>query len=277
LIPAQKLLSLGNGGMIYGKYEVVSVLQMSPEASARISWADMAELSMNVTQFAPAMTTELPFAYSAVTVFGPPGQKIVLSVSEPALIRTPTSGSDTVYATLDQQGIARFQVYVPALDPGSGISALVFAQPDSADIGAVAPASDQATFRDYRTAGPGDIIGYACTTGAAADGYTPCSVYIKTRAATSITSVLVTLTGNAVIKGYPHNPNGTNIPLDPNTRCCSFDITNLHAESVLATVYLNGSDPLPLPLLFVNFPALGGRPSARSMALAAQEAQSNEP
>jgi hypothetical protein len=276
LIPASTLLSLGNGGMIYGQYEVVSVLPLSPEASARISWKDMAELSLNVTQFAPPMTSELPNAYSAVTLFGPPGQQIVLSVGDTALIHTQQGGKDTVYATLDEQGLARFQVYVPALAAGSGISSLVYAQPDSADIGVIAPASQQATFRDYQ-AGPGDIVGYAYTTGAAADGMAPCSVYIRTSATTSEASVRVTVTGTAVIKGHPHNANGTDIPLNPNTHCCSFDVTDMHAEAVTVTVFLNGSDPLPLALRFFNFPAPGGKPGARSLALAeAAEAQSND-
>lgn len=253
LIPSTKLLSLGNGGMIFGLYEVVGLMTQSPEASARISWRDIDKLSLNITQFAPGMTNEIRNAYSAVTVFGPPGQQVFVSVSDPALIYTPSgTGEDTVSGPLDENGIARYKVYQPSLAAGAGISTLVAAQPGPGDTSNVAPADGQATFLDYQT-GPGDIIGYAHTTGAAADGVAPCSVYIKADPSTSATSVRVTLTGNAVIKGHPHLP--ADIPLSPDTKFCSFDVTDMHAEPVTVTIELAGSAALPLPLRFVVFPA----------------------
>ena len=87
-----------------------------------------------------------------------------------------------------------------------------------------------ASFSPYRV-GQGAIRAYNYTTGAAADGRTPCSVYILTENNTGINNILVTVDDHAMIQFLSSTTQRQMIPLDDQGNA-AINIVNSVSESV---------------------------------------------
>lgn len=127
------------------------------------------------------------------------------------------------------------------------------------------------SFQDYTDAGAHDrsnehFIGYASTTGAPADGVTPCCIYVMTDQSGKAGTLRVTIvTGSATVFGVqPTNPRQYDVPLE-NDGCAAVTIVDTIAEPVQCTVRLlnvPGTDQLaPITMRFVTVPDESGETS----------------
>jgi len=251
--PLAPFLAAGNRGTVYARYRVDGMSADSPESQVSLSWSDIDTLALNITQRAPEWTAPLQ-ARNVVTIFGRPGLQFTLAVDGSAKIvtnRQPPAGESAVDGTLDDQGLASYRIIQPAVGAG-GLATLVAVV--ASDNPEVEPASDTALFDEWLP-GSSDLEAYGFSTGAPADGHTPCMVYLRYAPDTAATSVGVRVSGSATIVGHRPDQNGVvELPLDPVTRTCAVQFVDTVAETVTAQVVAGDAAPLPLPLMFVNFP-----------------------
>lgn len=213
-----------------------------------------------------------------VKVHGPRGHTMNCSVAMGGEIVAPRDRDDipgTLYngdgipldtgpyqPVLDEHGFAWFLVRArsPALHKRvSGlltVSTTVWDQDDPDNSDTKSP-----SFQDYKDATAHDrpnehFIGYASTTGAPADGVTPCCIYVMTDQSGTAGMLRVTIvTGSATVFGVvPTNPRQYDVPLESDG-CAAVSIVDALAEPVECTVRLlnvPGTDQLaPIAMHFV--------------------------
>lgn len=191
---------------------------------------DNGEQNMNLllTIGAPPTDTDIidqvPCNRGLIT--GQPGSLVQLTTNETVTIIETETHSLTMNLNASGEGAFRFYSH------HAEVSSVALVNIDTGDI-----KTGTAIFNDYQ-AGDGDISILGSTSGAAANGEMPCSIYLVTNPATlidnriDITSVRVTIVDSttAQIVGYP-NQSSAIIPLKSD-KSAEVDITNTEAESV---------------------------------------------
>lgn len=262
MLSLNALLSVGDGGHLSAYYTVqpgdLSDIQQSSSSEVIMSGTDVPQnLDILLSSGAPPVDTntvdQLPCNHGLIT--GLPGSLIQVTADESVTILE--SGSDAYSLSLDTAGQGRFRI----TSDRAQVSTLVAINTASPDQEVTVPA----LFSNYRI-GEGDIRYFASTTGAAADGLMPCSVYLITAPSTllrvDITTVRVTITNSATaqITGYPGQSSAF-IPLKAD-KSVEIDITDTTAGSVQLQITLPESSGTVLNLS-VAFQALPGS-AARS-------------
>lgn len=216
-------------------------------------------LQINVTEGAPAPSSDYAFhPCNWVHVFGQHGLTVNCTLGAGGAIVDGdgnTCPSAPYVLTLDQFGKGKIRV---ATTPDKAVTFTVYVE-DADDIENIAFAP--VIFANYRV-GVGAIQAYAYTTGAAADGEAPCTLYVivdRTPAGENPISIInVTLdpSSSAVLQNA-HHPKSQNFPLNPDGSV-AVGITDTVAEDLSVTVYLpesGNSDALdPFTVQFVTFP-----------------------
>lgn len=261
MLSLNALLAVGDGGRLSAYYTVqpadLSTIQQSFNSEVTMSGTDVPQdLDMLLSSGAPPLDTDtvdqVPCNHGLIT--GQPGSLIQITTDETVTILE--SGSDSHSLSLDQNGQGRFRI----TSDRAQVSTLVAINTASPAQEITAPA----LFSNYRV-GEGDIRYVATTTGAAADGLMPCSVYLITEPSTlsrvGITTIRVTITNSATaqITGYP-GLSSAFIPLKAD-KSVEIDITNTVAEPVLLQITLPESSGTVqnLSVAFLPPPGNAGR------------------
>lgn len=118
------------------------------------------------------------------------------------------------------------------------------------------------TFQDYSDANPQNdpnqhLVGYDYTTGAPADGVTPCCLYVQADSASwGVVRVTVTAGSATVVGSPPEHPHWNDVNLQSDG-CATILLVDTNAESVKFTIGLPkapGTDQLgPFTLDFLSF------------------------
>jgi len=183
--------------------------------------------------------------YNKGVVKGPAGATVILSVVGDAVFDESDTG--TYQPVLNESGESNFKLR-SAVQSNSEISAEAMSNPGVS-------VSQNIRFGAY-TRGNGDIQYLNYSTGALANGVTPCSVYLKTAQSSGlraeITRVRVTVSGSAVIGGY--SGQSADILLNSD-KSAEIDITNTVAETVRVELSLPESSGSinRLSLVFKSF------------------------
>ncbi|MFP1852154.1 hypothetical protein [Lonsdalea quercina] len=227
-IPESKLEVLKDKGILLASYQVRRngvILGVSEFSEAILDLSgSVDELSMIIST--GAVNTDYNavhlYPYNQGVVKGQAGSTVVLSAVGNAVFNE--SGSSTYQPILNQNGESSFklrssvqnnvEVTAEALNnPGVSVRQVV-------------------RFGSY-TQGNGNIQYLNYSTGAPANGITPCSIYLKTAQSsglrTEITQVRVSVTGSATIDGYFTNTADILLNSD---KSCEIDIINSIAENV---------------------------------------------
>ncbi|WP_387489941.1 hypothetical protein [Photorhabdus sp. RM96S] len=150
-----------------------------------------------------------------VTLYGLPGHKFYATTSIGAFIVDDNINLDQIILTLDETGKGHFYVRSPFehknIKNSEEFSAFVVIAPQE-DINKVM--SFPLTFGNYRQSDEAIVFtAYNYTTGAPADGNTPCSIYlfIDRKNNDDINQIRIKVNNNALIDGY--NKDWADIPL----------------------------------------------------------------
>lgn len=165
---------------------------------------------------------------NTVTLSGPAGAGIQLSLSSSSNAWFNPSGEQLLTLTLDESGQASAQVY--SFSTGNVlVSATGLTNPQLS-------ASASMAFSAW-TPGNGDLLSYGISTFAAADGRSTCGVYMQTTEASGATQVRLALT----------SPTSAILPVSGSTiayanvstsHAAGFDVTDIVAETVRFTLSL---------------------------------------
>lgn len=228
LIPESKLDSLGDKGIVTASYQVRrngAVMGVSEYSKATLNLSGGGTgLSMIISTGAANTDYDAIhlYPYNQGVVKGPAGATVILLIVGNAVF--DESGTSSYQPVLNQSGESSFKLR-SAVQSNSEISAEVASNPG---------VSVQQFVRfDAYTKGNGNIQYLNYSTGAPANGVTPCSVYLKTAKTSGlraeITQVRVTVSGSAVIDGY--SAQSADILLNSD-KSAEIDIINTVAETV---------------------------------------------
>lgn len=228
LIPENKLESLKDKGTVTASYQVRrngAVMGVSGYSKATLDLSGGSTgLSMIISTGAANTDDDSIHLhpYNQGMVKGPAGATVILSVMGDAIF--DESGTGTYQPVLNESGESSFKLR-SALQSNSEISAEAASNPGVS-------AQQLVRFGAYRR-GNGNIQYLNYSTGAPANGITPCSVYLKTAQSSGlraeITRVRVTVSGSAVIDGY----SGQSADIQLNSDCSAeIDIVNTVAETL---------------------------------------------
>lgn len=266
---ADKVIGLGNGGKARGWYFVRKDNEPTPPKPTyvRLSWADVKQLQMTTTQYAPLRFSDYPHLnpYNQVNLFGSPGIRVWASV-DPVAVILEAEGSDdpTTYPfQLDGQGRGTFKVaYIGTTQHvGGAVLVSAFTQPSTSENQPPA-AWKTAIFTNYRV-GPGDIKAYRFTTNAAADGVTACMICLVVDLNTAAPYIQVSIRetdSHASIIGGANDGKTAKIYWNKEDGSATFRVIDNVAEIVTLNIDLPGAlapssidDPYVM-LNFTNFP-----------------------
>lgn len=200
LIPENKLESLKDKGTVTASYQVRrngAVMGGSEYSKATLDLSGSTGLSMIISTGAANTDYDaIHFhPYNQGVVKRPAGATVILSAVGDAVF--DESGAGTYQPVLNESGESSFKLR-SAVQSNSEISAEAMSNPG-------ASVSQNVRFGAF-TKGNGDIQYLNYSTGAPANGVTPCSVYLKTAPSSGlraeITRVRVTVSGSAVNDGY---------------------------------------------------------------------------
>ncbi|WP_277973316.1 hypothetical protein [Pantoea agglomerans] len=201
LIPESNLESLKDKGTVTASYQVRRngvVMGVSEYSKATLDLSGGSTgLSMIISTGAANTDYDAIHLYpfNQGVIKGPAGETVILSAVGDAVF--DESGAGTYQPVLNESGESSFKLR-SAVQSNSEISAEAMSNPG---------VSVQQIVRfDAYTKGNGNIQYLNYSTGAPANGVTPCSVYLKTARSSGlraeITRVRVTVSGSAVIDGY---------------------------------------------------------------------------
>lgn len=223
------------------------------------------------TQGAPLATPALGrFPSNVATVIGAPGTSVYASLSYPAVFDTGALG-DTFF-TIDQTGSEVLRFRADSLEDENlqsmDLRAVTFAaypeyRPDLL-------VSSTVVFGNYRIAAQPNIWCYGYATGAAADGISPCSIYVILEKLTDkpFTSFNLSLDNGAKVVGgkqIASPATGTavfNVPFSTNGYGAA-DIVCDHVANVRGVITLPDSNDGDLVVVKLSFLAI---PVAKSLA-----------
>ena len=180
---------------------------------------------------------------NALTIYGPPGADIEVSLSDNTFFNE--TGTQIWQGRLDIDGIAILYAYRLESPGMSGVSTYLRTDPS---VGATA----SMTFVEY-SPGKGSLLGYAVSSGVAANNKTEAGVYFRAAAGT-VAARLEIMSGEATIVGYPLSVANILMYDDGN---CSAALTDTTAELVqlmLSIPEASGSD-VATDASFITFPA----------------------
>lgn len=228
LIPENKLESLKDKGTVTASYQVRRngvVMGVSEYSKATLDLSGGSSgLSMIISTGAANTDYDTIHLhpYNQGVVKGPAGATAILSVVGDAVF--DETGRGIYQPVLNESGESRFKLR-SVVQGTSEISAEAMSNPG---VGV----SQFVRFGAY-TKGNGNIQYLNYSTGAPANGETPCSVYLKTAQSSGlhaeITRVRVTVSGSAVIDGY--SGQSADILLNSD-KSAEIDIKNTVAETV---------------------------------------------
>lgn len=221
-----------------------------------------------------------------VNVYGPPGDTMVCNVSENATLLVPppqsydgdgaSYGTGPYNAILDVNGMASF--IVRAQFPSPSINArsnLLLVTASARDPRGGPPLFGYPTFQPYTDANPQNLktehfVAYNYTTGAPADGLTPCCIYVKADSAKWGVVQIDIVTKNSLAKVVGATREGwVNLQSDGSAVIV---LTDIKAEIVQFTIGLPhapGTDQLkPFTVNFCEYPGYPA-PSSQDRASAA--------
>ena len=216
-----------------GRYQVLfsneGGIASSTTTDVTIATAAAAGLRMICGTGAPLYTPSIPVRpMNSVTLQGPAGADVELSVSATSGALFNANSANTLTVRLDETGFGFAQVYSYATG-NVPINAYVISEPQLS-----ARASMTFTFWLY---GQGELAYYGVSTGAAADGRSLCSVYLRSSAFSAATRATLTLNtaSSATITTSGRQTAYINIGA---THAGGFDIIDATAESVSFTLSL---------------------------------------
>lgn len=225
------------GGMAYSKQGKV-VVSMNKQPN---------NLSIYMSTGAPSHDTSLSLLPKNQGIIkGKPGMIIDVGCDSPAKFE---NGSQNIRLYLDEQGTADLSI---SCDIQEGISINAYNEDDP-----IQQATAEVIFRPYRQAG-GEFRAIANTSGAPANGHTPCSVYIVTNANTrkplrnEITALEARVNGDAVF--LANGKNSIEVILSSD-KSATLDIINTKAElvDVVISIKENAGSIENVKLAFVNY------------------------
>lgn len=235
LIPEDKFTKLDKG-KVSTYYEIRrngnnTGISYSGLADVDLSGGNVSDLKMCVSTGAvnTDYTSIHVYPFNQGVIKGPAGANVALSLTGASAVFAE-SGTANSTVTLNIDGIARFGIW-SELQGGVSVNAYEINHPDLT-------AQQTITFGPY-TKGQGNIQYLNHSTGAPADGLTPCSVYLKTAPSSggklnaAITLVRVRITsasGSAAIVGY-EGSSMADILLNSD-QSAEIDIVSSAAESV---------------------------------------------
>lgn len=248
-IPAEFITPVGTG-LAQGQYTVQFAdgggHADSALATVNVQLPSEGALSLNCTTGAPAWTdpSSAIKPLCTVTVSGPAGATVEVELSGGGVFND--TGSSTWSGNLDQSGGALLDVF--CMTPGLvTVKAYSTASPATAVTGQIA-------FTSY-AAGKGALTGYAVVTGAASNGATHNSVYIRadTSAGVSYARVAITAGSARLVGGLV--PSVIDIPLYEDGTAM-VDLTDLVPETVSLTLSLpeSSTSVVYTSTVFVTFP-----------------------
>lgn len=258
LIPADKftLLDQGTASAYYEVWRsgANTGISSASVASVDLSGGNVSDLNMCIST--GAVNTDYDsihvYPYNQGILKGPAGARVTLSTNVPSVV-FKESGTIAYTPTLNEIGRASFRLQ-STIQGGVSVNAYEVSHPDVS-------MQKNVTFGPY-TRGEGNIKYLNYTTGAPADGLTPCSVYLKTAESSgvklnaAITKVRVMLTsasGTAVIVGH-EGESAPEIILNSD-QSAEIDIVSMAAESVSVELSLPESSGSVnrLEMVFVSF------------------------
>ncbi|WP_336222363.1 hypothetical protein [Citrobacter amalonaticus] len=230
-IPAGNITPVGTGygeGSYNVKYNNQGGTASSAPTQVQLKQSSSSGLQMSCTTGAPVFNpTVMVRPLNTVTLSGPAGVDVELSLATGSDAWFDPDGLQTRVIRLDSTGRGYAEVY--AFTTGNVlVSAYVVTNP-------ALSASASMTFTDWLP-GNSDLQFYGITSGAVADGKTPCSVWLMTASSTQASQARLTLTsGNAVITQSGTQVAYINISA---SHAGGFDVTDLTAENVNFTLSL---------------------------------------
>ncbi|EPY7113967.1 hypothetical protein ACXEHT_004841 [Klebsiella variicola] len=251
LIPEKKLEFLEDKGIVTASYQVRRngvVLGVSEFSQATLDLnGGSSDLSMVISTGAANTDYDAIHLYpfNQGVVKGPAGATVILSVVGDAVF--DESGSGTYQPVLNESGQSSFKLR-SAVQGNAEVSAEAASNPG-------VTVQQLVRFGAY-TKGNGNIQYLNYSTGAPANGLTPCSVYLKTAQSSGlraeITQVRVTVSGSALIDGY--SGQSADILLNSD-KSAEIDIINSVAETVSVELSLPESSGSinRLSLVFKSF------------------------
>ncbi|NCH76744.1 hypothetical protein [Cronobacter sakazakii] len=230
-IPADTMTPVGEG-YGEGRYQVMyqsGGIASSAPTEVNLTGDNTSSLIMACGTGAPFFDPTVPVRpLNTVTLSGPAGAGIQLSLSSSSNAWFNPSGEQLLTLTLDESGQASAQVY--SFSTGNVlVSATGLTNPQLS-------ASASMAFSAW-TPGNGDLLSYGISTFAAADGRSTCGVYMQTTEASGATQVRLALT----------SPTSAILPVSGSTiayanvstsHAAGFDVTDIVAETVRFTLSL---------------------------------------
>ncbi|MEN5299477.1 hypothetical protein ABE530_14135 [Brucella sp. TWI559] len=245
-IPLNNIIILENFGTGYASYKVSlwsgGGEYASSMTNAQIVWGDIDQLQISVTNGAPPRSSQsCPYllTMNTGTVFGPPGASLSITATNGAVVADPNGTDKQDYIRLDEFGLGRFSIYTTSVNPEDW-QPFVIAESTTGNL--PKSANTKTNFYPYRV-GTAGIKAYGFTTMAAADGISPCSIYILGDG--SVQSIDAFGEGDFIINGRSNNIK-TSLNADYS---CTINIVSDIAQKI--TITLRGSDNLK-DLLNIN-------------------------
>jgi hypothetical protein len=230
-IPADNITPIGNG---YGEGRYQVMYQSGGIASSGVtdvvlSITDSSGLFMNCGTGAPFFDPTIPVRpLNTVTLSGPPGTGIQLSLSSASDAWFDPSGENTLLLTLDETGRGSARVYCKTTG-NVLVSAVGTNNPQLS-------ASASMLFSHW-TPGSGELLSYGISTGSTADGLSACGVYMQTSAGSTANQVRLTLmTPTSAI--IPVSGTTTALANVSTSHAAGFDVIDVLAEPVSFTLSL---------------------------------------
>ena len=230
-VPADDITPVGNGHG-EGRYKVMyksGGIASSGATDVILSTGGASGLVMGCGTGAPFFDPTVPVRpLNTVTLSGPPGAGVQLSLSTGSDAYFNPTGEQVLTLTLDETGWGSARVY--CFSTGNVlVSAVGTTNPQLS-------ASKSMAFSLW-TPGSGDLLSYGVSTGAVADGRSACGVYMQTTAGSTSGQVRLTLTSptSAIIPASGTTTAFVNVST---SHAAGFDITDIIAESVAFTLSL---------------------------------------
>lgn len=216
-----------------GRYQVLfnnrGGIASSATTDVEIDTTPAESLMMICGTGAPLYSSSIPVRpMNSVTLQGPAGADVELSVSSTSGARFNANDAQTLTVRLDDTGFGFAQIY--SYTTGNvPVSAYVISDPKISAKAAM-------TF-SYWLDGQGELEYYGISTGAAADGRSLCSVYVRSSVSSVATQAELALNtaSSAVITTSGRQTATINIGA---THAGGFDITDAEAESISFTLSL---------------------------------------
>lgn len=235
IVPASAISPIGNG-MATAYYTVVLAnrrgIAESMPTNVEIATQSASTLSMNCTTGAPIFDPTVQVRpINTVTLHGPAGEDVTLSLSSTSDAWFNPDGTKTLNIRLDSTGRSSAQVY--CFTTGN-VTVTAYLQTDPTQ-----DASGVMTFTSWLS-GQGDLQYYGMSSNAEADGETLCSVYLQTSAISTAAQARLTLNNNsATIASSGSQVAFVNVS---STHAGSFDLTDKVVEAADFTLMLVDTD-----------------------------------